>query len=194
MKRFLTGILFVCLTGSVAVAASDEALNDLLQRMQEDGSTSVLFLNDADRRLAFANLDRIAPTRTLPASSRPYPLKTELDESLKALTYTVDGKTFSVRDLLEQQPLMGMAVVQGDTIRLEHYAPDHRPDSRWVSFSVTKSFTSTLIGAAILRLGWQNCSVRAWHGPARITLCKSTGVTVLLWNTRSAASYATPAS
>ena len=44
---------------------------------------------------------------------------------------------------------MGMAVVKGDTIKLEHYAEDHSPESVWVSFSVTKSFTSTLIGAAV---------------------------------------------
>jgi CubicO group peptidase (beta-lactamase class C family) len=44
---------------------------------------------------------------------------------------------------------MGMAVVKGDTIKLEHYAKDHSPESVWISFSVTKSFTSTLIGAAV---------------------------------------------
>ena len=32
---------------------------------------------------------------------------------------------------------------------MEHYAPDHAKDSRWVTFSVTKSVTSLLIGAAI---------------------------------------------
>jgi CubicO group peptidase (beta-lactamase class C family) len=44
---------------------------------------------------------------------------------------------------------MGMAVLKGDTIKLEHYAEDHSPESVWISFSVTKSFTSTLIGAAV---------------------------------------------
>ena len=44
---------------------------------------------------------------------------------------------------------MGMAVVKGDTIKLEHYAKDHGPESVWISFSVTKSFTSTLIGAGV---------------------------------------------
>ncbi len=149
MKRIVRSLLAACLISPAAVTASDEAVDDLLKRMAEDEVTSVLFLNDADRRIAFAHLDRAAPTRALPASPTPYPLGTNIDESLKALTYDVDGQTFTVSDLLTQEPLMGMAVVKGDTIRLEHYAHDHRPDSRWVSFSVTKSFTSTLIGAAV---------------------------------------------
>lgn len=149
MKMLLRSLLLVCLVSSSAVAASDEALNELLQRMQEEGITNVLFLNDADRRIAFAHIDKAAPTRKLPASKNPYPLNTDIDASLNQLTYTVEGQTFSVNDLLAQEPLMGMAVVQGDTIRLEHYAPDHKPDSVWVSFSVTKSYTSTLVGAAV---------------------------------------------
>ncbi|WP_262694638.1 serine hydrolase domain-containing protein [Kordiimonas aquimaris] len=149
MKMLLRSLLVICLFSPSVFAASDEALNELLQRMQTEGFTNVLFFNDADRRLAFAHIDKFAPTRKLPASENPYSLSTDIDASLNQVNYTVDGQTFSVNDLLAQEPLMGMAVVQGDTIRLEHYAPDHNPESVWVSFSVTKSFTSTLIGAAL---------------------------------------------
>lgn len=149
MKMMLRSLLLACLISPAALATSEEAVEDLLKRMAEEKVTSVLFLNDADRRIAFAHLDRAAPTRSLPASANPYPLSTNIDAGLAQLTYEVDGQTFAVSDLLAQEPLMGMVVVKGDTIRLEHYADDHKPDSRWVSFSVTKSFTSTLIGAAI---------------------------------------------
>lgn len=149
VKTLLRTLMLACLMGPAVFAASEEAINDLLQRMQEEGATNVLFLSDADRRIAFAHMDRVAPTRTLPASTSPYPLNMDLDASLKSLAYTVDGQNFTIGDLLAQEPMMGMVVVKGDSIRLEHYAPDHRPDSRWVSFSVTKSFTSTLIGAAL---------------------------------------------
>ncbi len=44
---------------------------------------------------------------------------------------------------------MGLVGVKGDDIKLEYYAADHTPESRWVSFSVTKSFTSAHIGAAV---------------------------------------------
>jgi len=149
MKKFLHTLMFAALISPAVSAAPEEAVDALVQRMQDEGTTNILFLSDADRRIAFAHIDRIAPTRRLAASSTPYLLSVDLDESLKELNYTVDGQTFTVSDLLAQEPLMGMAIVKGDTIQLEHYAPDHKPDSRWVSFSVTKSFTSTLIGAAI---------------------------------------------
>ncbi len=149
MKRIMKSFLLACLMGPAAFAAPEEAIDELIKRMADEGIANVLFLNDADRRIAFAHIDRAAPTRALPASATPYPLTTELDESLKALTYVVDGTTYTVQDLLLQEPLMGMAVLEGDTIRLEHYAADHTPESRWISFSVTKSFTSTLIGAAM---------------------------------------------
>ncbi len=149
MKRLIHTILLACLACPVATAASEEAVHDLLSRMQDEGTTNILFLNDADRRTAFAHIDRFAPTRALNASATPYPLATQIDDTLKYIEYTVDDQTFSVADLLDQGALMGMAVVKGDTITLEHYAAGHAPESVWVSFSVTKSFTSTLIGAAL---------------------------------------------
>jgi CubicO group peptidase (beta-lactamase class C family) len=149
MKRFLRTLLLVGLLSPAVSAAPEEAIVELQKRIEEEGITNLLFLSDADRRVTFAHMDRFAPTRPLPAAAKPYPLSVELDESLKGLAYTVDEQTFTVSDLLAQQPLMGFLVVKGDAVQLEHYAADHKPDSRWVSFSVTKSFTSTLIGAAV---------------------------------------------
>ncbi|MBO6505830.1 MAG: beta-lactamase family protein [Kordiimonadaceae bacterium] len=149
MKSIVRVLALVSLMSPAALAADEAAITELQQRMQSEGTSNLLFLNDADRRVAFAHMDRFAPSRALPASGTPYPLATELDASLMGVTYSVDGQNFTVESLLGQEPLMGMAVLQGDTIRLEHYAPDHTPESTWVSFSVTKSFTSTLIGAAL---------------------------------------------
>lgn len=149
MKKLLRTLAITCLISPAAIAAPEEAITELQKRIEAEGTSNLLFLNDADRRVAFAHMDRFAPTRSLPAAATPYPLRNAFDDSLKALTYTVDDQTFTVADLLAKQPLMGMVVIKGDAIQLEHYAPDHKPDSRWVSFSVTKSFTSTLIGAAM---------------------------------------------
>lgn len=149
MKILLHTFFLACLVSPSAFAASEEAINDLLNRMQDEGTTNILFLNDADRRTAFAHIDRFAPTRRLTASPSPYPLATMIDSSLRDVQYTVEDQTFTVGDLLGQDSLMGMAIVKGDSITLEHYAPGHTAESVWVSFSVTKSFTSTLIGAAL---------------------------------------------
>ncbi|WP_243469520.1 serine hydrolase, partial [Sphingopyxis granuli] len=43
----------------------------------------------------------------------------------------------------------GLIIVQDGKIRLEKYALGYAADGRWTSFSVAKSFTSTLVGAAV---------------------------------------------
>ena len=43
----------------------------------------------------------------------------------------------------------GLVVLQDGKVRLERYALGFRDDGRWTSFSVAKSLTSTLVGAAI---------------------------------------------
>ena len=47
------------------------------------------------------------------------------------------------------QRVRGVLVLQDGKIRLERYVSPHSPATRWNSFSVAKSITSTLVGAAM---------------------------------------------
>ena len=152
--RLLIAALITALTTSAfslpAQAATQAQIEAFVDRLKSgDLDANVLLYPNTDRRVAFAHTNAWMPTRPLHPAATPYALETEIDDSLASVTYTVDGETFTVADLLSREPLMGMAVVDGNTIKLEHYAADHGPESVWISFSVTKSFTSTLIGAAI---------------------------------------------
>ncbi|WOR15906.1 serine hydrolase [Hyphomonas sp. FCG-A18] len=49
----------------------------------------------------------------------------------------------------EKQRLAGMVIVHKGKVRLEQYGLGFESDERWTSFSVAKSLTSTLVGAAI---------------------------------------------
>jgi CubicO group peptidase (beta-lactamase class C family) len=149
----------VLLTGTVATqslaapreaSADDEALVATLAQQFASGQVggSILFWNDRERRVGFRNLQRIYPTRALPASPSPYPLGERLQD-LGDLTYTVDGERFTVADFLAHESSIGVIVVQAGDVVLEHYAPGNDATSPWVSFSVTKSVTSMLIGAAV---------------------------------------------
>jgi CubicO group peptidase (beta-lactamase class C family) len=149
MKALYTFLVLTIFTVS-AQAATQKEVAAFIERLKAgDLDTKVLLYPTSDRRIAFAHVNAWLPTRPLFAAQTPYPLNTKIDQSLADVSYQVAGETFSVRDFLAREPLMGIAVVEGDTIRLEHYAEDHNPESVWISFSVTKSFTSTLIGAAI---------------------------------------------
>lgn len=110
--------------------------------------SSPLFMTLGERRIAFAHFDALYPTQLIPASTVPSALTEELID-LTGLEFSANGKAHTVGSFLQSEHLMGLVVIQGGKVRLEHYAPDHSPDARWVSFSVTKSVTSMLIGAAI---------------------------------------------
>jgi len=149
MKALYTFLVLTIFTVSAQAATQKEVAGFIERLKAGDLDANVLLYPTSDRRIAFAHVNAWLPTRPLFAAQTPYPLNTKIDQSLADVSYQVAGETFSVRDFLAREPLMGIAVVEGDTIRLEHYAEDHNPESVWISFSVTKSFTSTLIGAAI---------------------------------------------
>ena len=57
----------------------------------------------------------------------------------------MNDDTHTLSEFLKSEHLMGLVVIQDGKVRLEHYAPDHSRESRWVSFS-SQTVTSLLIG------------------------------------------------
>ena len=134
---------------AAAQASTASALRDLSARMTSgEAPQNPLFLSQEDRRLAFAHTEKFMPARVVKTADHAYPL-TPAPADFSALRYEVDGQRFSVADFLAMPSAMGYMVVKDDQVLLEHYADGNDADSIWVSFSVTKSVTSMLIGAAI---------------------------------------------
>jgi CubicO group peptidase (beta-lactamase class C family) len=59
------------------------------------------------------------------------------------------GKSSSIDDFMKTNRVTGLIAVKDGKVVLEKYALGRKPEDRWTSFSVAKSVTSTLIGAAI---------------------------------------------
>ena len=137
---------------SIHTQADDEQGQELENLQAQVATTTLekglLFLPSEAREVAFGAIDQLLPTRTITASTDPRPL---LDASLPLgeLVYQVDQREQTIDQLLDDRRVRGFLVLQGNQILLEHYAKGHGPDTRWISFSVTKSVTSMLIGAAI---------------------------------------------
>lgn len=104
-------------------------------------NNNILFWNQDERDAAFRTMETVPgiETRVIEAGGDAYPLPT--GEAL-ALDMDIDA-------YMAQQRNAGLIIIQDGKIRLEKYALDQNPDGRWTSFSVAKSFTSTLVGAAI---------------------------------------------
>ena len=49
---------------------------------------------------------------------------------------------------MAEQDIVGLMVLKDGRVVLEQYRDGLRPADRWTSFSMAKSFTSTLVGAA----------------------------------------------
>ena len=129
--------------------ASPLTVASIAERIQSgELSSSPLFLPEAERRVVFANTHLFAPTRVVPVGEQPSELISK-PRDFGSLTYELEGEKFTFSSFLEREPLMGLMIVSGDDVLFEHYAADHSASDRWISFSVTKSVTSLLIGAAI---------------------------------------------
>lgn len=109
---------------------------------------SILFWNTEQRRIGFKHIDQIFPTRQVTASEQPLEL-IPASMDLSGVSYQVDGGTFSLSDFVSMPAHIGLIVLLDNKVLFEHYADGNDRDSLWISFSVTKSITSMLIGAAI---------------------------------------------
>jgi CubicO group peptidase (beta-lactamase class C family) len=102
----------------------------------------VLFWSQAQRDAAFRALDRLpilAKAHVVPAGGQPTPLPRGAP-----LKLPIDVDTY-----MAGQRSAALIIVQDGKVRLERYGLGFDAGGRWTSFSVAKSFTSTLVGAAI---------------------------------------------
>jgi len=68
-------------------------------------------------------------------------------------TITFNRKTSTLDAFMKDNRITGLIAVKDGEVVLEKYALGRKPEDRWPSFSVAKSVTSILIGAAI-KDGW----------------------------------------
>jgi CubicO group peptidase (beta-lactamase class C family) len=96
----------------------------------------------------FRHIDRLFPTRTIARGDRVSPLPAA-DRALTRLEFVSRGKHWDLNDYLAVNRVAGLLVLKNGRVALEIYQYGNTPSTRWMSMSVAKSITSTLIGAAI---------------------------------------------
>jgi CubicO group peptidase (beta-lactamase class C family) len=127
-------------SGSVSIA-DDDAAN--FGHVDEQ-----LFWTYEQKVAGFRNMEKIGPTRLIAAGSHPYPLpRNETD--LGNVAFMHEHAEWTINQYIETQKVAGIIVVRNGEILYERYALGNTEESRWVSYSVAKSVTSMLIGAAI---------------------------------------------
>ncbi len=135
-------------TGSRPSPASEVPVDRSSERLP--ANQNILFWTPAETEVGFRNLHKVVPqqlrivargdsVKDLPGAGGP-----ELD-----VRFEHKGEQYTTASYMEKNRVSGILVIKDGKILLERYGLGRRPEDRWISFSVTKSLTSTLIGAAI---------------------------------------------
>lgn len=96
----------------------------------------------------FRNIDRLFSIRTVSHGSKVYPLPAS-DRPLENFKFTSNGKDYDLYDYVSLNRVSGLLVLKDGKIAFENYQLGNNEQTRWMSMSVVKSITATLIGAAI---------------------------------------------
>jgi CubicO group peptidase (beta-lactamase class C family) len=102
--------------------------------------------SQAEREVGFAHWDSIWPSRAVPRGRTVHPLP--VGAPLAAFAPGTENAAW-LDGYLAEQHVAGLIVLQDGRIRLERYGLGYDSSMRWTSQSVSKSITSTLVGAAL---------------------------------------------
>lgn len=138
-RVLMAAIGAVLIAGGAGYATLDKETRGVLMALPTDAD--VLSWTVTQRDAGFRAMDRLsflAKSSTIAPSPAPLPLPA--------------GKPIIIPGLeafMANQRTAGLVIVVDGKVRLERYGLGFDGQGRWTSFSVAKSFTSTLVGAAI---------------------------------------------
>lgn len=150
MRKLLSLPAFLILVCS-ACTSTKQAGNLQVSNFPNPDSfrTTDLFFLPADKQLQyFQNIDRLLPTNKISAGQAKYPLK-EAVRDFSSLSFKYRDTLRTLEDFYRDTRVVGMIVIRNDSILYEHYREGTGPGSKWINFSVAKSITSLLYGAAL---------------------------------------------
>lgn len=107
-----------------------------------------LFWTPQQQVAGYRNINLIFSSRLIPAGKNVLELPQQLMD-LGGVEVRTEDQTMTVDDYFEKQSVAGLLVIKDGRIVYERYGLGNTEDSLWVAFSVAKSVTSMLVGAAI---------------------------------------------
>ncbi|HEY5410537.1 MAG TPA: serine hydrolase, partial [Caulobacteraceae bacterium] len=108
---------------------------------------SVLSWTPAQQAWGYRHMEEVGPVRIVRRGARV--LKLPVATHPIEVGFSYGGHPFDLDSYMRAYRVSGVIAVKDDRIILERYGLGRTASDRWTSFSVAKSITSTLIGAAI---------------------------------------------
>ena len=97
----------------------------------------------------FRNIDRLFATAKVAHDPNNIKVLPHAKEKLGNVKFKSHGKDYDLYDYLSINRISGLIIIKDGEIVLEDYELGNNENTRWMSMSVVKSITATLIGMAI---------------------------------------------
>jgi CubicO group peptidase (beta-lactamase class C family) len=111
------------------------------------GGASILSWTPEQQAYGYRHMETLVPTKVVRRGTMVRALPTA-PEPIDA-AFSQGGVRYTIDSYMKAFRVSGLIAIKNGRIVLERYGLGRTPDERWTSFSVAKSVTSTLIGAAI---------------------------------------------
>lgn len=124
---------------TAAQAREAEALPPLENRLG--------FWSPGEQERGYRAMEKIFPTRPIRAGGKIRVLPVAPEELRIGFLY--EHRPYDIDDFMKVNRVSGLLVIKDGRIVVERYGLGRKPGDRWTSFSIAKSVTSTLVGAAL---------------------------------------------
>jgi CubicO group peptidase (beta-lactamase class C family) len=111
------------------------------------GGAAILMWTPEQQAWGYRNMEKISPVAVVRRGA--FPRRLPLAERQIDPSFSHAGTAYTVDSYMAASRTSGVIAIKDGEVVLERYALGRGPQDRWTSFSVAKSVTSTLIGAAI---------------------------------------------
>jgi len=131
----------LCLAAEVTNPHADEPIGTV-QQIYDGALMPGIQVN------TFRNIDRLFATGAVRQGGKVLPLPAA-QKPLENFKFESNGKPYDLYDYVSLNRVSGLLVIKDGKIAHENYQLGNTEDTRWMSMSVVKSITATLVGAAI---------------------------------------------
>lgn len=105
------------------------------------------FWSPGEQESGYRAMETIFPTKVIKAGGAVRALPVASEEL--RIDFVHEHRPYGIDDFMKVNRVSGLLVIKDGRIVTERYGLGRKPSDRWTSFSIAKSVTSTLVGAAL---------------------------------------------
>ena len=144
MHRYLFGLAILIASCSPVKQPSNAPTSDLKITV-----SNLATLSPAEQQQVYPHVEKYIPANLVKAGNKTLALQEDLRD-WKDFRFNYKDTARSIEQFMNQTNVAGLIIIKDGKILLEEYRNGHNKQQRWVNFSIAKSVTSLLYGAALM--------------------------------------------